>query len=101
MLVVVNGIANLLLFLFLRVLLAAAPFGLVRCLLPLCLDALRIILCISYQTERILVFKTNMATVTLASSMVCSVLDSLRGLYIFLRGFEGCGIRVKDGLALC
>ena len=101
MLAVVNGIAILFLFLFVRVLLASAPFGLVRCLLPLCLDALRIILCISYQTERILVFKTNMATVTLASSVVCSVIDSLRGLYILLCGFEGCGIRVKDGLALC
>ena len=49
---------------------------------PLCRDALRIILCTSYQTERILVFKTIMATVTLASSVVCSVIDSLRGLYI-------------------
>jgi len=101
MLVVVERIAIVCLFLFLRVLLASVTFGLVRCLLPLCLDALPIILFISYQTERILVFKTNMATVTLASSMMCSVLDSLCVLYIFLRGFEGCGIRVKDGLALC
>ena len=57
-----------------------------RCLLPLCLDALRIVLCISYQIERRLVFKTNMATLIVASSMVCSVLHSLcvLSLYIYI-----------------
>ena len=99
MLAVVNRIANLLFFVTFPS--GLCPFWFGAMFASLCLDALRIILCISYQTERILVFKTNMATVTLASSMVCSVLDSLCVLYIFLRGFEGCGIRVKDGLALC
>ena len=40
---VVKKIANLFLFLLLLVPLASALFGLVRCMLPLCLDAFRIV----------------------------------------------------------
>ena len=106
MLGILERIAICFLLFFLPVLLAPVTFGLVRCLLPLCLDALGIVLCILYQTERRLVFKTNMATLIVASSKVGSVFHSLCVLYIHiyiyicLRGFEGCGIRVNDGLAL-